>query len=315
MVEWHMLDKIFKNIFLTINKPFPEICRYIKSKNEVAVVLFGDSVSKRVAGEDIDKRTLQEIIEKELFTRKISANYFSGKGFHLRLFRHFVSAMQKNDKKPWLIVIPVNMRCFSPQWIYHPHWQFETEIRIFCRKFAIPYTAPAVKLPDTSDEYWKIPISCHQSNYSTVGDFMKVIKRKKGLDDNEILFRRQQLFIFHYMYKLSSDNDRICSLNTILKDSNFRFLLYFTPLNCSGGSDLLGSAFSDVIEEHKKIIMNGVLQVQANQNNIYIKDYTKLFDSSYFFTKYDPTEHLNESGRKRLSILLAEDIEGIISTI
>jgi hypothetical protein len=99
-----MLDKILKNIFLTINKPFPEICRYIKSKQEVAVVLFGDSVSKRVAAEDIDKRTLQEIIEKELFTRKIYANYFLGKGFHLRLFRHFVSAMRKNDKNRNLLL-------------------------------------------------------------------------------------------------------------------------------------------------------------------------------------------------------------------
>jgi len=84
---------------------------------------------------------------------------------------------------------------------------------------------------------------------------------------------------------------------------------------CFGGSDLIGSAFSDVIEDHKKIIMNEVLQLQANQNNIYIKDYNKLFDSSYFFTKYDPTGHLNESGRKRLSILLAEDIERIINEL
>jgi hypothetical protein len=57
------------------------------------------------------------------------------------------------------------------------------------------------------------------------------------------------------------------------------------------------------------------LQAQAARNNIYIKDYTGLFDGSYFFSKYDPTEHLNESGRKRFSILLAQDIEGIISTI
>jgi len=61
--------------------------------------------------------------------------------------------------------------------------------------------------------------------------------------------------------------------------------------------------------------MDGVLQAQATHNNIYIKDFTKLFDSSFFFTKYDPTGHLNASGRKSLSILIAEDIEGIISTI
>ena len=310
-----MFDNISKNIFFTKNQPFREISHYIDSKNEAAVVLFGDSVSMRIAREDIDKRKLQEMVEQELSLRNISSNYFSGKGFHLRLFRHFISAMRNNDKKPALLVFPVNMRCFSPQWMYHPRWQFEKEIRIFCKKFKIPYTGPVAKFPDNPEEYRKIPMICHESNFSAIGDFLKVIKKKEGLDDNEILFRRRQLFIFHYMYKLSSDNDRLCSLNKIIKENNFRLLLYFTPLNYSGGSDLLGNAFSGVIEEHKKIIMNGVLQAQANQNNIYIKDYIKLFDSSYFFSKYDPTEHLNESGRKRLSILLAEDIEEIISTI
>ncbi len=309
-----MFDNIFKNIFLTKNKPFREINSYIESKNEVAVVLFGDSVSKRTADEDSDKRTLQKMVEHELSLKKISANYFSGKGFHLRLFRHFISAMRENDKKPALVVIPINIRCFSPQWMYHPHWQFEKEIRTFCKKFMIPYTGPITKFPDTSKKYWKMPMSCHESNYSTIGDFMKIIKKKDGLDENERLFRLKQLFIFHYLYKLSSDNDRLCSLNTLIKENNFRLLLYFTPLNYSGGEDLLGSVFSDIIEENKKIIMNTVVRDQA-VNNIVIKDHTKLLDSTYFFSRHDPTEHLNEAGRKRLSKLLAEEIEVLLRNI
>lgn len=277
--------------------------------------MFGDSVSKRIAREDSDKRTLQKMIEQELSLRKISANYFSGKGFHLRLFKYFISAMREKDKKPALVIIPVNLRCFSPQWMYHPRWQFEKDIRIFCKKFMIPYTGPVTKLPDTSEEYRKIQMSCYESKYSTIGDFLKVIEKKEGLDENEILFRRQQLYIFHYLFKLSLDNERLCSLNALIKDNNFRLLLYFTPLNYSGGEDLLGSAFLDYIEENKKIIMQTVVQTQAMKNNIIIKDYTKLLDNLYFFSKHDPTEHLNEAGRKILSKLLTEDIEVIIRNI
>ena len=309
-----MLDNIFKNIFFPKNRPFREISRYINSKNEAAVVLFGDSVSKRIAREDIDKRNLQEMVEQELSFRKISSNYFSGKGFHLRLFRHIISAMRKNDKKPALVVLPVNIRCFSPQWMYHPRWQFEKEIRIFCKKFKIPYTGPVIKFPDTSEEYRKMPMICYESNYTAVGDFLKIIKKKEGLDDNEILFRRRQLFIFHYMYKLSSDNDRLLSLNKIIKENSFRLLLYFTPLNYSGGEELLGRAFQNAVEENKKIIMHTLFETQA-VNNVIIKDYTNLLESHCFFSKYDPAEHLNEAGRKRLSKLLADDIEVIIRDI
>jgi len=306
-----MLANIIKNILLTYNKPLREIGRYIESKNDVSVVLFGDSVSKRIAREDRDKRTLQIIMEQELSIRKISANYFSGKGFHLRLFMHFISAMRKNDKKPDLVVIPVNLRCFSPQWMYHPRWQFEKDLRIFCKKFMIPYSRPIIKFPDTSDEYRKMPISCHGSNHSTIGDFMKIIKKKEGLDENETLFRKQQLFIFHYLYKLSSDNDRLCSLDMLIKENNFNLLLYFTPLNYSGGEALLGDAFSASVEENKKFIMQTIARDQAVKN-VVTKDYSKLFDAAYFFSEHDPTEHLNEAGRKKLSKLLTEEIEMII---
>jgi hypothetical protein len=307
-----MFGNIIKNIFSKDDKPLRDISRYLESKNNVSAILFGDSVSVRTAREDGDKRTLQEMVEQELSLRNISAYYFSGKGFHMRLYMHLLSAMRKNDKKPDIVVIPVNIRSFSPQWMYHPRWQFEKEIRIFCKKFGLPYTGTISKFPETADEYRKIPVTFNESDYSAVGDFMKVIKKKEGLDENGILFRRKQLFIFHYLYKLSSDNDRLHSLGRMIKENNFKLLLYFTPVNCAGGEELLGGAFLGAVEENRKIITDTVFQVQPLKNNVYIKDYTKLFDSSYFFSKYDPTEHLNEAGRKRLTMLLADDIEGVM---
>ncbi len=310
-----MPGNIFSNIFLTKSKPLKEISRFIESKKEVPVVLFGDSVSKRVAREDSDRRTLQKMVEQELYQKAIPANYFSGKGFHLRLFMHLISAMRVHDKKPDLVVVPINLRCFSPQWMYHPHWQFEKDIRKFCKKFKTPYIGANVKLPESSEEYWKMPISCYESNYSAVGDFMKIIKNKDGLDENEILFRRRQLFIFHYLYKLSSENESLCSLKTLMKENGLNMLLYFTPLNYAGGEELLGRAFIEHVEENKKIVMGAIARAQDVKNYITVRDYAGLLDSSFFFSRYDPAEHLNDKGRKRLSKLLAEDIEGIMKKI
>ncbi|MDQ1331872.1 MAG: hypothetical protein QG578_2142, partial [Thermodesulfobacteriota bacterium] len=54
-----MLGNIFGNIFsktfFTESKPLKEISRFIGSKKEASVVLFGDSVSIRVAREDSDR--------------------------------------------------------------------------------------------------------------------------------------------------------------------------------------------------------------------------------------------------------------------
>jgi hypothetical protein len=313
--EWNMLDNVFGNIFFTQSKPLKEISRFIGSKKEASVVLFGDSVSVRVAREDSDRRTLQKMVEQELYQKAIPANYFSGKGFHLRLFMHLISAMRVRDKKPDLVVVPINLRCFSPQWMYHPHWQFEKDIRKFCKKFKVPYIKTNVKLPESSEEYWKMPISCYKSDHSTVGDFMKIIKNKDGLDENGILFRRRQLFIFHYLYKLSSENDSLCSMKTLIKESGLNMLLYFTPLNYAGGEELLGRAFIDHVEENKKIVMDALHQARDMKKNITVRDYAGLLDSGFFFSRYDTAEHLNDKGRKRLSKLLAEDIEGIMKKI
>jgi hypothetical protein len=308
----NMLGNLIGNLFSRDDNPFRDISRYIESKNNPPVVIFGDSVSVRTAREDTDKRTLQEMVGQELSIRKISAYYFSGKGFHLRLYMHLLSAMREKDKKPALVVIPVNIRSFSPQWMYHPRWQFEKELRIFCKRFKLPYKGLITKFPETAEEYRKMPVTFKESGYSTVGDFMKVIKNKEGLDENELLFRRKQLFIFHYLYKLSLENDRLRSLDCLVKENNFRLLFYLTPLNCAGGEELLGSPFRDAVAENKKNITDTVFQIQPVKKSFFIKDYSESFDSSLFFSKYDPTEHLNEAGRKRLTMLLTDDIEKIL---
>jgi hypothetical protein len=85
------------------------------------IVYFGDSILIHPAGEP----TIPEIL------RSLVPHYTIGEvahpAYHLDLYERYVNYLVEHGPKVESVIIPINMRSFSPEWDLRPTYQFERE--------------------------------------------------------------------------------------------------------------------------------------------------------------------------------------------
>jgi hypothetical protein len=127
--------KTFRNrlvsIWMKIPKPYPELTKLLMSYDSrwkaPEILFLGDSVLGRIAREDTDRRTLDQMVEDFLTSRK-RLLCISHPAYNLRIYYHLLQIFKCTRQKPKQVILPINMRSFSPQWDLNPAWQFNEEI-------------------------------------------------------------------------------------------------------------------------------------------------------------------------------------------
>ena len=100
----------------------------LKTKNYNDVLLFGSSVEEYADSKDKDKRSISKMINS--LSNKYHVESISGVAYHMDLFLELSKYIVKNLSHPKLIIVPINMRTFSPEWDKRPEYQFEKEKKI-----------------------------------------------------------------------------------------------------------------------------------------------------------------------------------------
>lgn len=305
------------SLWAKIPKPYPALAKmagtYDSPWGKGADILFlGDSVVERISWNDTDKRTLDRMTADALAGKK-SLICIAQAAYHFEVYYHLLSVLRYMGKKPELVILPINMRCFSPQWDLNPAWQFAEEIEAL-RAYAENRRIPAIRNNADALTYSETELNLEFefpfTDLKRIGQFIYLIKNIPA-DPQGKFYRRKQIYILHYLKTLAPDHRRLVYLgNTLdlLEELQVRVLVYITPINYQGGVRHVGGGFMEGIRSNAAI-MHEFMRPYLETSLVRFMDLQEFLESEHFFHADELTEHLNQSGRAKVVQALVHEIE------
>jgi hypothetical protein len=100
------------------------------------ISMFGDSVAERVSRNDSDKRSLAQMVSENVAPRTFMA--LTRSAHQPDIYEPLIRAMLLQPRRPRVLIVPVNLRSFSPQWMLSPDWHFAQEILMHRKRHSAP---------------------------------------------------------------------------------------------------------------------------------------------------------------------------------
>ena len=276
------------------------------------VLILGDSVSLRVSRDDNDKRDLIQNLGDKLSKAGLDLASIAGSAYHSGVFEALVKALVSMSSLPKVVIYPVNMRSYSPQWFLNPKWQFDDIIgeaddylkkRNGLRNIRQSEVIDQRSYEDFRVDFPIVPIS-------TIRDLKEWVE-KKPATEAEYRERYKIIFICNYLYKFSEENIRLRSTVNIfstLFEAGIKVICYITPVNHEAAERFVGPIFQELFNKNVIKLKNTLNAYLGDEKRVSFFDWTKNFNSTYFFHENFPVEHLNELGRHELSSMLYENV-------
>jgi len=278
------------------------------------VLILGDSVLERISHHDQDTIPLGILLKNAY--KNCNTYVISSTAFNFLIFEQIAIFIKNNNLKIDQIILPINMRSFSPQWLNNPKWKLEEEVlttRIFPKKINSIYKF--VKNTKIFNKIEKFIYGRSVSEYHLYGkkrasDFGRIVSDKS----NSIYsrdFRLKSIFIFHYLFKINGKNEGILAMKKFLiicKLENIHLYMYITPINYQAAEHLIGRDFIKKYYKNVAFVKNQISRII--KSGLVLKDFSTACKKNSFFSLYDATEHLNQEGR---SIIVSLFKLGLIS--
>ncbi len=262
------------------------------------VLYLGDSTIEYRHKGDTDRRSIVRMLRDMVPGLRVKR--LTHAAYQLDVYaaycRYIVSCERRH--KPRFVIIPINMRSFSPHWDMKPEYQFEREKIILMgglrHVFYRPLRIFKYKFDKTTRErYLDTPVF--------KGDLrVGMVKGMAG--------RRNQL-ILRYMYSLIREHRKVVSLIDIVRclfAHGIGVILYVTPLDYETGEKYLPGEFRVRVRENIRFI-EGILR----ESNHELLDFSMDLPGSHFAWKPHaaPNEHMNQRGRMYVAQQLARRIK------
>lgn len=264
-------------------------------KNPPDILIFGDSTDWYTAEDDKDKRSISMMLKKML--PGYSLESINSPAYHPGVYAAFCQYIVRQKNQPRIIVIPINMRCFSPEWDMNPHYQFIKE-RIILegglqRIFYKPLRVLKIVKEVTQKEYLETPV--YDGNRK-VGQ----IKHMGGIKEQ---------FLLKYMYSLSERYRKVRSLLRIarlLAENHIEVIFYLTPIDYQEGERYFPARFKKQLN-HNTGFLGSLLYKES------VLDLSIDLTSDYFAWKKKGSvnEHLNQAGRRYVAEKLAKKLRTV----
>lgn len=277
--------------------------KYLYSHHKI--LYFGDSTIKYSSPKDINKSSISEILTN--LESSYSIGDVSSPAYQLKVFEAMLNYISNSSDKPGAIIVPINLRSFSPSWDMAPDNQFENEIFFLNHHFLSYFSKPlnilrAIKTEIITDEaFITTPVYYKQKKIGTVKDFID--KEDSSLLREDILKNK---YIFYYMYNLDENHRLIKSLKKMIETADkldIKLYPYITPIDFEDGTKYVGLDFIDQTKINTEKICT-ILKI----NNLPCLNLTFDLNSDYFDFDESPNEHLNERGREYVANKLKEFI-------
>jgi hypothetical protein len=279
-------------------------------EDDVNVIFFGDSSMTYTSKHDKDKRNIADILQS--MNPDLSIKRVSHAAYHLDLYWKYCEYISRQNNKPKVVIIPINLRSFSAGWDLAPNYQFEFEKallsygnRFLIRSFSRPLT---IFNPFDEEGFREEFENALVYNGDQLLGKLEDYGNETNLSSDEKI---RQSMIINYMYSLDESHRKVQSMLEIArlaKEGHFQVIFYITPIDYQTGEEYLGASFIERISQNTEII-----------NSLLIEQEVEVLALSFGLEKTGldwegaPNEHLNEDGRKflaeQLSVVLQKIIE------
>ncbi len=268
---------------------------YLNLHETYSTLYFGDSIIKAYAPSDHDTRSIAEMVTAQDPTIKIGD--MSSPGYGLNVFEAMVTYISHASKKPDAIIIPINMRSFSPQWDMRPEYQFEKEIFFLTHnKFVFYFGKPlsifqAVNFESVTSEMFRdTPVFSGKTQIGTVGIFED--KARQDTITEDIV---KDFYQYDYMGQLDSNHRKLLSLQNIANMANehgIHLYVYITPIDYEQGVQYVGPMFKQQVKKNTDVVCAVLKEEGVPCLNLVFSVGSKNFEHGLL-----PNEHMKESGR------------------
>jgi hypothetical protein len=267
-------------------------------KKPVDVLIFGDSSNWYASKNDKDKRTISEMLENMM--PGCSVKSITHGAYHMEVYAAFCQYIVRQKRQPGIIIIPINMRTFSPEWDMNPRYQFTRQRIILEGGLKLAFYKPMRVLKYkfktiTRKEYLELPV---YDGSQKIGK----LKRMKG---------PKKQFILKYIYSLSDGHRKVKSLlkiTRLLSKNNIQMLFYLTPIDYQEGERRLPGRFKKQLN-HNTTFLCSLISKES------LLDLSLDLTRDYFAWKEikSVNEHLNQEGRRYVAKKLAEKLNVILT--
>ncbi|MCK6624027.1 MAG: alpha/beta fold hydrolase [Anaerolineae bacterium] len=284
----------------------------------VNVVYLGDSTLIHPLGE----ATIPEILRGLLPNHRLGD--VAHPAYHLDLYERYVNYLVKHKGQVEAVIIPINMRSFSPEWDLRPTYQFEREKTILT--YGLPLSSLFYQAFDTFGLF-DSPISQADFQATTVfngdqpvgevAEFEELLKATApeaeddstdfayhtNLPSEDEVEALKKTLIYYYMPGLDYHHRKLQSLKAtsrLLTDNGIKPIFYITPINYELGERHLGQRFHRQLAENTGVVERVLRRKGVDVLNL-------VFDLEAY--NFVDTEHLTENGKTYIAKVLAAEIE------
>lgn len=267
----------------------------------VDVLYLGDSTLYRGDPSEEDQRTLPEMLQDDLPEKRIASIYHDA--YNIDLFEYFVRCALRDESRPEVIVIPINMRNFSVERVKRPEYQFVREklflentgplFRALFRPLAV-FKAFDLK-PVHLEEYLQIVNYDRDNELGTFAHFRSI-----PFDEGLPLHVRAC-----YRYQLTPEHPHVQALDriaTLCAENDVRLVVYATPTDYERGEGIIGPDFSEGIRENLEVI-RGVL----NEHDVPLIEKTFDYGQEHFATDYYPDAYIRSQAKREVAAAIAAE--------
>lgn len=284
----------------------------------IDILYLGDSTLIHPVGEP----TIPDIL------RGLLANYTIGDvahpAYNLDLYERYVNYLVTNKYQVEAVIIPINMRSFSPEWDLRPSYQFEREKTILTygpelsTLFYRPFdTFGLFDSPISQDEFQEATVFNGDQPVGEVAEFEALIgleAENTGSDKTDFAYYEglpsegevealKGTLIYYYMYGLDYHHRKIQSLiatSRLLTENGIKPIFYITPINYQLGERYLGQTFRQRVTANTDVVEQVLRRKGVDVLNL-------VFDLEAY--NFVDTEHLTENGKTYVAKRLAAAIE------
>ena len=260
--------------------PFKPLTQLHKAFHKVEAapetLILGDSVHYRVSHFDDDISSLAQMIECKLSGREepVCINFSA---YHPGVYLALLECLAKFRGRPKRLVLPINLRSFSPQWWLNPELQYSEDIALLRRYQPGEEIPEIIRDSDSAalDIFDATRARFRGSPIRKMGTFRRLALAKPLKTDlewrvamSQVLagshypewlagWRARQIAILHYLYFLEPSHPRIketLAAMRLAKELGIRPLIYVTPINYCEGVRAAGRRFTKIVRRNREVL-------------------------------------------------------------
>jgi hypothetical protein len=287
---------------------FDSLNRHLK--NKIDVLYLGDCTDYTVSKSDRDRRRMTRMLQD--MNPDVTIGAIAHGAYQMDIYLSFCRYILEQPHRPRVIIIPVNIRSFSPEWDRMPQYQFEKEKIILegglKRRFLYAFYKPLMAFHYrfhriTREEYLETPVVYEGREVGKIKDFSHP---GAGKFSEEYVRKK---FLLFYMLPVTAEHRMAKAMYAIakrLKQDGIELIFYLTPIDYRSGERYYPGEFTSRVQAGTALVRR-LLSAEGAR----VLDLSTALDGDAFFwrEKMYPNEQLNQKGRRYVAERLTEKLK------